>query len=97
MQVRTSPLVKLIFHPKSRTVFGLALAPVIQACRGYVSMPQPFLNFRYIGVMRKSVSRCRGAQRMRAQAHYLYAEAGFPAIFTNDILINRFGSRCRSR
>jgi Resolvase, N terminal domain len=39
--------------------------------------------------MRKSVCRCRGPQRMRAQAHNLYAEAGFPAIFTNNILINR--------
>jgi hypothetical protein len=30
-----------------------------------------------------------GPQRMRAQAHNLYAQARFPAIFTNSILINR--------
>jgi hypothetical protein len=30
-----------------------------------------------------------GPQRMRAQAHNLYAQARFPVIFTNNILINR--------
>jgi Pentapeptide repeats (8 copies) len=42
----------IIFHPKSRTVFGLALAPVIQARRGYVSVPQPLLNLGNIGIVR---------------------------------------------
>ena len=50
--IPASSLRYLIFHPKSRTVFWLALAPVIQACRGYVSVPQPLLNLGNIGIMR---------------------------------------------
>src|SRR6202011_2476683 len=79
----------LIFHSKSRTVFGLALASVIQACRGYVSVPQPLLDLGNIGIMRKSVCCCRGTQRMHTQAHNLGAEAGFQAVFPNDIPIDR--------
>src|SRR6202011_6240676 len=79
----------LIFHSKSRTVFGLALASVIQACRGYVSVPQPLLDLGNIGIMRQSVCCCRGTQRMHTQAHNLGAEASFQASLANDILIDR--------
>ena len=52
-------------------------------------MPQPLLNLGDIGIMRKSVGCCRGAQRMHTEAHNLGAEAGFQTIFANNILIDR--------
>lgn len=34
-----------IFHMKCRTIFRLALAPVVEAGSGDVGMAQPFLDF----------------------------------------------------
>ena len=42
----------------------------------------------FTGLDLPAIDTC-GPQRMRAQAHNLYAQARFPAIFTNSILINR--------
>jgi hypothetical protein len=71
----------LIFYPKRRAVFRLALAAVIEARRRYVGMPQPVLNLGDIGLVRERVCRRRGAQRMHTEAGDLAADAGFESVF----------------
>jgi hypothetical protein len=83
----------LIFYPKRRAVFRLALAPVIEARRRYVGVSQPVLNLGDIGFVRERVGRRRGAQRMHTEAGGLATDAGFQAVFKNDIAIDRWPDR----
>jgi hypothetical protein len=52
-------------------------------------MPQPVLNLGDIGFVRERVGRGRGPQRMHAEAGDLAADAGFEAVFEDDIAVDR--------
>ena len=54
----------LIRDLKCRTVLRPRLPSIVNARRGDVGVPEPFLNLGDIGVMIEGVRRGRGAQRM---------------------------------
>ena len=77
-----------VLHVKCRAVLGLALAPVVEACRGDIGVPEPFLDLCDIGLVRQRIRCRRRPQRMHAQPVDLDIDARFPSVFRDDVVLN---------
>src|SRR5262249_11948774 len=64
-------LARSVFHLKRRALLGPALAAIIQPRRGNVGMPQPFLHFGNVGVMRQGIGGSRCTQSMHTEAMHI--------------------------
>jgi hypothetical protein len=53
-----------ILHMKCRAVFGLALAPVVEAGGADVGVAEPLLDFRDVGIVIQGIRCRRGVIRL---------------------------------
>src|SRR5712692_8828032 len=81
----------LIPYSKRRAVLRPHLAAVVEAGGGDVSVAEPLLDLGNIGFMGEGAGGGRGAQRMHAEAVHFSADAGFEAVFQDDVAVDRGG------
>jgi len=82
---------KLIPNPKRRTVLWARLTPIVEAGSRNISMAQPLLDLGDIGLIREHVRGGHGARLMHAEAVHFDADAGFKAVFQDDVAVDRGG------
>jgi len=81
----------LVFYAKGRAVFRPTFAPIVEARRRYIGMPEPLLDLGDIGIVRQSIGSCRCAERVHAQPDDFGTNARFSAVFAHYVAVHRAG------